>query len=221
MQSSSSSTRERRRSSDSSSRARSSCRGRADASNPGYKGTPPASRITRLVAAEGTRVRVHGRRRRSTAARTIVLRLLAGAALVAACGVAVGVGFAGSPEKLAAGVRIQGVDVGGMTPDEAREALAGRARRLRHTPVTFTVGSRTWTIAPSELGVEADWGAAVDAARRQGDGFAPVRGFRRIGVRVFGADVAPPTRVWDQALSYELRRLQREIDHPHVDAAVR
>ena len=48
-----------------------------------------------------------------------------------------------------------------------------------------------------------DWGAAVDAVRRQGEGFGPLRGFRRLDLRFFGADVAPPTQVYDAALQAE------------------
>jgi len=51
-------------------------------------------------------------------------------------------------------------------------------------------------------------------------GFAPLRGFRRLGVRVFGADVSPPTRVWSRALDYELTRMSRAVGTPHRDAAL-
>jgi putative thioredoxin len=53
--------------------------------------------------------------------------------------------------------------------------------------VVFTAGGMRWRIRPEQLGVHADWGAAVEVARRRGDGFGPLRGFRRVGVRVFGA----------------------------------
>ncbi len=131
-----------------------------------------------------------------------------------------GVGFAGSPETIADGVHIAGVDVGGLTPTEARRLLERKASRLGSKPVVFTAGSHTWRILPSRLGVQVNWAAAVDAARREGDGFGPVRGFRRIGMRVFGADVTPSTRVWNQALAYQLRLIRHSIDRPHRDAAV-
>ena len=44
-------------------------------------------------------------------------------------------------------------------------------------PVTFRVGSRTWRLEPRRLGIQVDWAAAVDAVRRQGEGFGPLRGF--------------------------------------------
>jgi vancomycin resistance protein YoaR len=48
-----------------------------------------------------------------------------------------------------------------------------------------------------------------------------VRGFRRLGVRVFGDDVVPPTRVYDAALEFELGRIARAIDRPHRDPSLR
>ena len=66
--------------------------------------------------------------------------------------------------------------------------------RSRTAPSIFVAGGQRFAIRPAELGVEPDWKAAVDAAQRQGDGFGPIRGFRRLDVQVFGADVTPPTR---------------------------
>ncbi len=141
--------------------------------------------------------------------------------MVAAIGGAVlGFVFAGSPSRIAAGVQIQGVDVGGLTAAEARKKLERRAAAVSEEPVTFTAAGRQWRLPPVSLGVEADWDAAVRLALNQGDGLGPLRGFRRIGVRVFGADVAPPTRVLERALAYEVDRIGRAIDRPHRDAAL-
>ena len=113
-----------------------------------------------------------------------------------------GIAFAGSPARLADGVRIAGVDVGGMTPGQAKARLRQKWAALEHVPVSFRAGGDVWRLSPNQLGVRPDWGAAVDDARRQGQGFGPLRGFRRLDVRVFGADVAPPTSVYDTALQY-------------------
>jgi vancomycin resistance protein YoaR len=86
--------------------------------------------------------------------------------------------------------------------------------------VTFRVGSRTWRLEPRHLGVRVDWGAAVDAVRRQGNGFGPLRGFRRLDMRFFGADVAPPTQVYDAALRLKLDEIESAVNVPHRDAAI-
>jgi len=153
--------------------------------------------------------------------RLLLLRGLPAVALLGAVALLIGLAFAGSPSKLAEGVRIAGIDVGGLTPRQARTALERRAAVLAETPVSVTAGQRTWKIRPAELGVTVDWGAAVRAAERQGEGFGPFRGFRRLDVRFFGADVEPPTRVWSSALSLELDRLAGQIDRPHREASIR
>ena len=83
----------------------------------------------------------------------------------ALAGMVLGLAFAGSPSRLASGVRIAGVDVGGRTPHQARSILERRAGMLASTPVTFRVGSKAWRLEPRHLGIRVDWGAAVDAVR--------------------------------------------------------
>jgi vancomycin resistance protein YoaR len=148
--------------------------------------------------------------------RRVVLLVLA----IVAAGVVLGLVFAGSPTTIAAGVRIDGVDVGGMHVDDARALLERRAAALASQAVVFTAGGRRFPIRPVELGVESDWNEAVAAAKRQGSGFAPLRGFKRLGVDVFGADVTPPTRVLTGALNFELGRIARTVDRPARNAAV-
>ena len=100
-----------------------------------------------------------------------------------------------------------GVDVGGLTPAKARALLERKARAHENTPVEFRAAGHTWRLSAEQLGVRADWAAAVDAVRHQGEGFGPVRGFRRLDLRFFGADVAPRTQVEDAALRYVLRQI--------------
>ena len=128
--------------------------------------------------------------------------------------------FAGSPSKIPAGVTIAGVSVGGLTPSAAQQLLERRAAALENVPVIFFSGSKRWKITPHRLGVEADWAAAVDAARRQGEGLGPLRGFQRVRVRVFGADIAPPAQVYEPALEYQLGQMALELDQPNREAAI-
>jgi vancomycin resistance protein YoaR len=142
------------------------------------------------------------------------------AAVAALASVVLGLVFAGSPTRLANGVRIAGVDVGGKTPNQARSILQRRADALASVPVTFRVGSRTWQLEPRHLGIRVDWGAAVDAVRRQGNGFGPLRGFRRLDLRFFGADVAPPTQFYDKALALKLDEIAAAVDVAPREASI-
>ncbi|HEY2940019.1 MAG TPA: hypothetical protein VGJ27_09405, partial [Gaiellaceae bacterium] len=162
----------------------------------------------RVEAGSSSAVRVRNRRR-ARARRLLFERIAVLVAITAVVGVLLGLVFAGSPDRIAAGVRIAGVNVGGLTVGEATAKLEARSRALAGKPVAFTAAGRTWRLRPASLGVEVDWNASVKLALRQGNGFAPFRGLRRIGVRMFGADVSPPTQVWERALDYELLRMSR------------
>ena len=139
---------------------------------------------------------------------------------LAAIAVLLGLAFAGSPATLAKGVTIDGVDVGGMKTKDARALLDGKSARLATTPLVFTAGGRRFPIRPNELGVEPDWARAIAVARNEGDGFGPLRGFKRIGVEVFGADVTPPTQVLRGALEYKLRLIAADVNRAPHDAAL-
>ena len=146
-----------------------------------------------------------------------ILYLVLGLAAIA---VLLGLAFAGSSTTLAKGVSIDGVDVGGMKTKDARALLDRKSARLADTPLVFTAAGRRFPIRASELGVAPDWGRAIDIARHEGDGFGPLRGFKRIGVEVFGEDVTPPTQVLSGALEYKLRLISTEVDRPPRDAAL-
>ena len=85
-------------------------------------------------------------------------------------------------------------------------------------PVVFTAGGESYPIKATTLGVEADWASALQSAAREGEGFGPVRGFRRLQARFFGAEVMPPVQAYAAALDYKLAGLAREIDRSHVEA---
>ena len=77
--------------------------------------------------------------------------------VIVGAAVVLGLVFAGSPTTIAEGVRIDGIDVGGLQVEQARALLEGKASALSLKPVVFTAGSRRFAIRPAELGVESDW----------------------------------------------------------------
>src|SRR4029453_8622314 len=85
-------------------------------------------------------------------------------------------------------------------------------------PVVFTAGGKNYPIKATTLGVEADWASALESAAREGEGFGPVRGFRRLQARFFGAEVMPPVQAYSAALDYKLAGLVREVDQSPVQA---
>jgi vancomycin resistance protein YoaR len=139
---------------------------------------------------------------------------------VAAAVITIGLGliYAGSPDKLANGTRIAGIDVGGLTAKDARRLLERRSERVSRVPVVFTAGPKRFSLTPRQLGVQVDWATAVANARKQGDGFGFVRGYRRLELEFFPQDLVPPIRAYDAALTYELELLAKAINRPHQEA---
>jgi vancomycin resistance protein YoaR len=131
-----------------------------------------------------------------------------------------GLVFAGSPTRVPDGVTIAGIDVGGQTPVEARKSLEARSQAVADRPVVFSVAGHRWKLTAKELDVRVNWTRAVSSALHQGDGPVPVRGFRRLGVRLFGADITPAAQAYDPALQYELDRFAHKVNHPHRDASI-
>jgi vancomycin resistance protein YoaR len=177
-------------------------------------------RLRRLYAEAGTRA-VYLRRKRAARRRLVWQWSLLCFILLAVMALVLGLTFAGSAKTLPPGATIAGVDVGGLTTSKAVAQLEARYDALKTTPGVFTAGPRTWRVRPNELILAIDWRAAVESARRQGDGFAPVRGLRRLGTRLFGADVTPRARVSTAVLAHDLDGMQRRIDRPQRQAAIR
>jgi vancomycin resistance protein YoaR len=126
--------------------------------------------------------------------------------------VLVGLAFAGSRTELAAGTEVAGVDVGGLTRREAVAKLDTLFEQRSAEPAAFAAGGETYHFAANQLGIQPDWSAAVTAAGRAGDGFGPLRGFRRLRARVFGAEVLPQLTVSNAALEYALDQISDDVD---------
>ena len=155
------------------------------------------------------------RRARST---PLVVGVVAAVATLLA--LLVGLAFAGSRSELAAGTHVAGVDVGGMTRGEAVATLDALFEQGAADRADFVAGTETYSLAPNQLGVQPDWNAAVAAAARAGDGFGPLRGFRRLRARVFGAEVLPKLAVSNAALEYALDQIAEEVDRRPRSAAL-
>ncbi len=156
------------------------------------------------------------RHRRRSVPTTRVVALAIG--VVALLAVLVGLAFAGSRNELAAGTEVAGVDVGGLTKREAVAKLDGLFERSSADPVEFVAAGRSYSFAANQLAVQPDWTSAVAAAGRAGDGFGPLRGFRRLRARVFGAQVLPRLAVSDAALEYALDRIADDVDRQSKSA---
>ncbi len=132
----------------------------------------------------------------------------------------VGIAFAGSASRVAAGITVAGVSVGGLTADEAEAKLEAVAARYASEPVVFTAAEERYSIRPAALEVEGDWAAAADEAVDRGDAPFPLRGLERVWLRLFGAEIEPTADVFRAALDERLERIAAEVDRPAVEASI-
>ena len=157
------------------------------------------------------------RQARARRIRRISLAALIGLVLAA---IATAIVYAGSPSTIAKGISIDSVDVGGLSAAEATLVLNRRSHAVLGTPVAFSVAGRTFELRATQIRLKPDWAAAVAAARRNGDGFGPLRGFRRFELRLFGSQVAARATYDKAALNAEIGRIAKKVDRPHREAAV-
>ena len=133
---------------------------------------------------------------------------------------AAGILLAGSSNRIAAGVSVDGVKLSGLTPGEARDLLSSLAAKYGNVPVEFRAGGRRWSIKPKSLDVRVDWASVVARARAAGDAPPPLRGLKRLKMRLFGDDVQPRVDVYDDALDYEISRMAAAVAVPPREAAI-
>jgi vancomycin resistance protein YoaR len=172
------------------------------------------------VEAGVTHSHYYVRRRRQARARRIkrlALVALLLLVLLALVGVIV---YAGSPGTIAKGVKIEGVDVGGLSTAEAAKTLERRSQATLATPIQFVADGHSFRVSAADLGLVPDWNAAAASARSRGDGFAPVRGVRRLKLRFVGGDVSAKATYRQAALETQLARIAAKVDRPHRDAAL-
>jgi vancomycin resistance protein YoaR len=144
--------------------------------------------------------------------------LAAGILVVLAIGATVV--FAGSPSRLPNGTTIGGVDVGGLDSAAAARLLERRFDAVQRRQVEFVAGGRIFRLTASQLGVRPDWEGAIRRAVASANGVAPVRGLKRLQLRLFGSDFEPTVEVFPSVLRYTVARIATSIDRKPVDASL-
>jgi vancomycin resistance protein YoaR len=125
--------------------------------------------------------------------------------------------------RIFAGVSMMGLDLSGMTPDEARSALTQAIPYTQEPAITFTYGStnQTWQKSPLELGLSLDTNASVDAAMQVGRAGGPINQFREMFQGWYYGRTLPPTLLLDEGqLEAGLADIATELNKPAVSAAL-
>jgi lipoprotein-anchoring transpeptidase ErfK/SrfK len=117
------------------------------------------------------------------------------------------------------GVRIGGVDVGGMTRAEAELALAPEAARVLERPIEVRGGRRVWELTAEGLGTRVDVPSAVEEALAQSGNYHwSTRLLHRLLDRPIDRDIPLPVRYEDDHVSVFVEEAAAEIERPPRDA---
>lgn len=160
------------------------------------------------VTAGGTGSRRASRRRRWVGVGVVVTVLLIGGAYLAA--------YLNAGTTVASGTTVLGVAIGGLTQDEAEAKLRDDLPPIADAPVTLLVDDDSYTIVPSESGLNVDVAATV---RTAGVGSSdPLRLLDAI-VRG-GGPVDPVVTVDGPALDAAIAEVAERADRDAVEGAI-
>jgi lipoprotein-anchoring transpeptidase ErfK/SrfK len=104
------------------------------------------------------------RKRLGLASRRVLIVTVVAAALVAAGSVTATARVRSSSDRILAGIRIDGVDVGGMTREQAVAAVQRHVAPALRSQVAVVARGRRWIVTPSELGRAPQIDQAVEWA---------------------------------------------------------
>ncbi|MEU9236608.1 VanW family protein [Streptomyces subrutilus] len=118
---------------------------------------------------------------------------------------------------IAPGTHVRGVDIGGMSRAEARQALAARIGPGAAAPLVLKVGDRVERAAPAALGLSLDTEATLDRAGRTG--FGPVA---VIGGLLASDDreIEPVVRLDEKTGRAALDRIAETTEQPVREGAI-
>jgi lipoprotein-anchoring transpeptidase ErfK/SrfK len=124
-------------------------------------------------------------------------------------------------DLIAKGVRIAGVDVGGMTTGEARLVVQRELQEPLEKPVSVKRGKMRFTLSAHDAGVKADVGGMVDEAleaSRDGSIFSRVA--RDLTGGEEDAQVPPRVTYSSSAVHGLVERVRHKLNRPARDAQV-
>lgn len=124
-------------------------------------------------------------------------------------------------DRIYTGVNMQGIDLGGMTRDEAKAALSDAVPYTNEEAITLVDpnSGQQWTRTPNELGVAYDLEQTVEAAYNVGRTGGPIRQFQEMfNSWYYGSTIAPIIIFDENKLDTAVDQLAVGLQQPAVDA---
>lgn len=120
------------------------------------------------------------------------------------------------------GVRVAGVDLGGLRADEARERLRAMLQADLERPVRVAVAGRRFRLTAERAGLVVDLDGMVDSAvERSRSGGLPTRVWRGLAGSTVEADLPAQLDYSPTAVERFTRRVKRAVDRRARSAEVR
>lgn len=177
--------------------------------------TPPSEmQPSEMQSAETRPPGVRPAKRESKGGKVVVLMLLG---LCLLFGLAYGVLFLRTGDRVPEGTSVAGVDVGGLTAAAAERKLRASLGQLADQPITAVVKGKTERIEPDEAGLAVDYGASIAKA----GGVRSASPARLWAYYTGGEDVDPVLDIDDSKLERTINRLGKLVDVPTQEGTIR
>lgn len=119
------------------------------------------------------------------------------------------------------GVRLQGIDLSGMRPEEIFAVAQLQAEYYRLPAITLRADDRQFVFRPADFGIGLDPAATAQAALRVGrEGDLPTQVRRRVEAWWRGVDVSPVVRMDESEAAHIIRLVADQTDRAPVDARI-
>ena len=127
----------------------------------------------------------------------------------------------GRRDRIAKGIRVGGVDVGGLSRSQAERKLEAQYLGALHEPIVVHHGTKTWTLGPREAKTAADISAMVtEAVARSRSGNIVSRTLRGLTGGSVHADLEPRVSYSKISVVRLLDRIRQSVDRDPVDAKI-
>jgi lipoprotein-anchoring transpeptidase ErfK/SrfK len=124
-------------------------------------------------------------------------------------------------DQIAEGVEIGGIDVGGMTADEATKVVDAKLVEPLQKHVTVNFDGVKYKLSPEKLEVSSDVDGMVDRALEESqDGGLPTRVWRYATGGEVDASISPQLTYSGKALNEFIEKVAAEVNRDPVDASI-
>lgn len=141
------------------------------------------------------------------------------ACLLAASGIADALLQDKESEIITPGVKVHGIDIGGLTRQAAAVYLSGYFKELALQPVEVVYGTQSWQLIPRDCGVEVDVEAVLQSAVNTGkDGSFIARWRMRRKAQKYGTEIPVYLSVNEGKLAKALKLVTSQVERSPLDA---